>query len=458
MKKYFFAIFIFCLVLSTTGAICSKSGTMPKEVTLVYWSPEHNEEDIQAATTKFNALYPYANVEFRKLNYDEYQTELISSWAKNQGPDIFSIPSTEVRQFYDYISPMPKTMAVTTVTTSEKFGKKEISVAKNTLKGYTPAQLRNEYVDTVYNDVVFPHMDEALKENKATDKIFGLPLFMDNLVLFWNRDILNQASLSLPANNWQSMVDQSTKLTRIDQEGNLIQSSIALGTTTNINHYFDILSVLMMQYGTDIVQDGSVVFDQKNESDKIPGKEALFFYTSFAQEKWETYAWNENQQEALADFASGKTAYYLGYHYDLVNLKDINPNLNFDLAALPQISQDAQVNYPNYWVESVSANSKQKDMAWTFLTILTNEENAKKYAEITKKPAARRAILAEQTNDYELSVFAQQALTAKNWYHGKDVLEAKKLFGSMIDQALVAEDKPLEDIVKDTASKVQLTY
>ncbi|MFH0818774.1 MAG: hypothetical protein V1898_02150 [Patescibacteria group bacterium] len=455
MKKSFIGIFFIVLILLTSGAICSKSGKMPATVELNYWSPEYNEDDIKGIISGFEVQYPYVSINYRKLDYSEYDDALISAWAKGQGPDIFSVASSDVKKYYDYILPLPTAVKLTTVTEKQNFGKKEIIIAEQSQRSISPSELKNQYIDTVYKDTVFSYIDNKT----TTSRIFGLPLAMDNLVLYWNRDLLNQAGISLPASDWQALVDQTTDLTKIDKDNNIIQSSIALGTSNNIEHYFDILSVLMMQFGTPMTSDsGSIIFNQENRDEKrFPAREALEFYTKFASSEWETYTWNADKLSALDSFVKGESAYYIGYHYDLATIKQLSPNLNFDIARLPQIAPQAQINYPHYWVESVAQSSKNFDISWAFVQYLTNETNSKKYIESAKKPAARRSLLGAQAEDYELAIFAEQALTAKSWYHGKNEAEAKNVFSDMIDKTLSGNFE-IDKIISESANKTQLTY
>lgn len=456
MKKSILGIFLIIISLTTIGALCSNNGKVPAKFSLIYWSPEHNEEDIASAISGFETLYPYVDVQYKKYNYDEYEDMLINSWAKGQGPDVFSLPNTDVKKYYDLITPLPAAVSVTTVETKSTLGKKDTVVNTVSQKCLSVSELRNQFIDTVASDVIFSH--QGAKESTVKDKIFGIPLATDSLALFYNKDLLNQAGITTAATNWQEIVDQTKLLTKIDKDNNIIQSGIAMGTSNNIDNYFDILSILMMQYGAQMTDDNNrVTFDMGIEGEqRVPSQQALDFYSKFAMPDWETYTWNSQQNNALEAFASGQLGYYIGYHYNLEQIKKMAPNLNFDIAALPQINAGNKINYPSYWLESVSVNSKHQDMAWAFVQYLTNQDNSEKYLTSAQKPAARRELLAGQNDDYELSIFAEQALTAKSWYHGKDSTAAKNLFATMIDQAL-ANTLPIADIIGSTARKIELT-
>lgn len=146
-----------------------------------------------------------------------------------------------------------------------------------------------------------------------------------------------------------------------------------------------------------------------------------------------------------------------GYSYHAATIKAQAPKLNFSISALPQIEgSPVEVNFANYWVESVSKKSKYPNEAWDFIQFATKEEQVKSYLTKTKKPTALRSLIASQREDNDLSVFASELLTAKSWYRGKDANAAEVAIGEMIDNARQNPNKIL-DAINTGAAKVQQT-
>ncbi len=89
---------------------------------------------------------------------------------------------------------------------------------------------------------------------------------------------------------------------------------------------------------------------------------------------------------------------------------------------MPQIEGNPiDINFANYWVEVVSKKSKHTNEAWDFIHFATNQEQASNYLDKTNKPTAIRAIISKQEiENPELSIFANQTLTAKSWYQGNN--------------------------------------
>ncbi|OGF31123.1 hypothetical protein A3H09_01805 [Candidatus Falkowbacteria bacterium RIFCSPLOWO2_12_FULL_45_13] len=429
-----------------------------KPITLNYWrvwdGPDAFDEIFQA----YKKLHPFITINYRKFRYEEYESELLNALAEDRGPDIFSVHNTWMKKYESKIAPLPPSITMAYPITRGTL-KKEVIPELRTTKSLSLNELKNNFVDAVFSDAVILAFDEKTK--KYEEKIYGLPLFVDTLAIYYNKDLFNNAGIALPPIYWNSEFQQDVRrTTKQDGRGEIIQSGAALGGSSNIDRYSDILSVLMMQNGSAMTDEGGVLFasipptfkDQKYN----PGLEALRFYTDFANPSKEVYSWNKNQENSLTLFIQGRLAIMLGYSYHLAAIKAQAPKLNFAVAKLPQIEGNTPVNFANYWVETVSAKSKNLSEAWDFIQFETKAEEAKTYLAKAKRPTALRALVNEQINDNDIGVFAGQVLTAKSWYKGADSAAMEKIFAEMIEAAVLGQDK-LDAIINLAASKVAQT-
>lgn len=447
------------MMLLTSGAICRNSGTQPDAFTLKYWTVYTDTANIQPVIDAYQAKYPYISIEVTQYRPEEYEDKLIEAWAQGEGPDIFSLPNGHIGAFTDLITPIPANLKMTSVTVTKSLGQKQTLVEAETIKGIVPQQVSTLFPQVVYDDVV-----KTGSDGKSLAKVYGLPISLDTMVLYYNKDLLDQANIPLPATTWDDFVKQVPELTLADVNDTIIQSGAALGTSSNIPRMFDIVSLLMMQNGATMTVGDSVTFDQPAErgDDAVPGIDAVNFYTSFANPAVEWYSWTAEKPDALEDFISGQTAYFLGYYYQLETIQDRGGQLSFDIAPVPQVSSDPQaaVNVASYWVETVSVNSAKPDAAWTFVQALTtNEQNVTAILEANPQPAALRTIISDQQtgDDLTLAVFANEALSAQSWYAGKRPAEAEAAFADMID--IINEGRlDTTTAVTNTAAKVELTY
>jgi ABC-type glycerol-3-phosphate transport system substrate-binding protein len=158
-------------------------------------------------------------------------------------------------------------------------------------------------------------------------------------------------------------------------------------------------------------------------------------------------------------FIGGNLAIMFSYSYDLETIKARAPKLNFSVAKLPQIEGNppTNVNFANYWVESVSKKSPHPDEAWDFIQFITKEEQAKSYLEKTKRPTALRSLVASQKEDNEIGIFADQVLTAKSWYKGLNAAAAEDAIKEMIETMIKNTGEKIQTILNTAASKVQQT-
>ena len=462
-NKILVLLLIFSFLL-TSGFGCKGADKVTQEamkpVTLNYWRVWDGPDAFAEIIAKYKQLHPYVNINYRKLRYNEYEKELLEALAEDKGPDILSLHNTWIKKYQSKLAPLPAQITMVYPVAKGTI-KKEIVQELRTTKSLTFRDLKNNFVDAVYADVVFPFRDE--KTGKTSESIFGLPLALDTLVMYYNRDLLNNAGIAEPPIYWNQEFQQAVKkLTKQDTAGKIIQSGVALGGSKNVERSSDILSILMMQNGAVMAdENGNVVFNQipaaLKEQKYSPGLEALRFYTDFSNPAKEVYSWNSSLDNSLEMFIAGKLALFFGYAYHLPTIKARAPKLNFAIAKLPQIEGNlGNINFANYWVEAVSNKSKYINEAWDFIQFATKAEQTKLYLTKTKKPTALRSLINEQIEDEDISVFANEVLTARSWYRGEDANAAELIIGEMIDSAVAGEGK-IEEIINLGARRVQQT-
>jgi ABC-type glycerol-3-phosphate transport system substrate-binding protein len=451
-KSQFIIFLLIMVVLTTTGFGCrwmpKKVRERIKPIKLVYWRVWDDQDSMIDIINAYRELHPYVDIVYRQLRYEEYENALKEAWLRDKGPDIFSIPNTWLGKYQDLILPMPEEITIPYQYVKRTLWKRELITELKTEKTLSLKDLREDFVEAVYKDVV---------KDKA---ILALPLSLDTLVLFYNRDLLNNAGIPLPPKTWQEFKDQVERLTFFDKQGRIIQAGAALGTAENINQAPDILSLLMMQNGTQIVdEEGEIAFHQpsRENRDYYPGRDALRFYTDFSNPSREVYTWNEEMPKALEAFIQGRVAFFFGYSYHLKLIQAQAPKLNFDIAPVPQLKGVLkEVNFAHYWVETVYYKTKHPDEAWSFLQFASSKDQVSKYLEKTKRPTALKALINQQLEDYDLETFARQVLTARSWYRGRDYEAAEKFFREMIN-SIVRGEATYKEAIDQAAAKVNQT-
>ncbi len=452
--------FVLGSMVLTLGAGCSGGDARSEleNVELTYWRVFDNDDAFDDIISSYTTMHPNVKIEYKKLRYDEYEDELLRAFAEGEGPDIFAIHNDAMGEFKDLMLPLPPSVTITYLETQGTLRKEVVSVEREETT-LTQKQLKSNFIDVVAADVIMDYQPDP--EVEAESRIFGLPLSVDTLALFANKDLLDAAGISTVPTTWEEFQDAVVLLTKYDDTGAIIQSGAALGTSRNVNRSTDILAALMMQNGTDMTDErGRVAFHtipDDTPRDVFPGLDAVRFYTEFADPTKEVYTWNENFTSSFDAFAAGQTAFYLGYSYDIPLLRTAAPKLDFTVSKLPQIDGGKEVNFANYWVEAVSKDTEYPDWAWDFIQYAADKEQVTSYLNEAQKPTALRSLINGQLSDEDLGVFAEQLLLADSWYHGADVAAMEEAIKDLIDEILAGTDQPEESIEK-AARVVSQTY
>lgn len=428
-------------------------------LTLTWWSVFSDYDSLAPLIAEYRTIHPNISIQYRKLSFSEYETAILNAMAEDRGPDIISLHNTWLREWQDRLLPAP---SVITMAYKELKGsiKKEEIISLRQTAGPSPKQVANDFLDAVYGDVI---LEQAQADPRAptVSRVYGLPLSLDTMVMYYNRDLLNEAGIAQPAQYWSDFQKHTKLLTQLDETGELVSSAAAIGTSNNVERSQDILSLLMIQNGTQMADSsGSATFDRyTNETTGQPlppGAVALVFYNDFANPLKEVYTWNESQPNGLTAFLNGQVTYFFGYAYHLPLIRAQGDNLNFGIAPFPQIEGNKPVNFANYWVEAISSKTKYSNEAWDFLQFITQASRAKKYLVSANLPTALRALVNSQLEESDMSVFASQLPSAASWYRGQDGQAAEQVMTDMIDQMLEADPDP-KRILELGAVKVNQT-
>ena len=394
-------------------------------------------------------MHPNITIEYRKLKPEEYEQALLEAWAKDEGPDIFSIHNSWVGKYQDFIAPLPPSTKMAFYSSTKTLGiKEETKIEYKETPSLKLSDLQNNFVDVVYQDAV------------VNSQVYGLPLSMDTLALFYNRDLLNQAKIPLPPTNYDEFLSDVPKLTVLDKEGNVLQAGTALGTANNIPRAADILFLFMLQNRTEMTdasgKRANFTHNSPEDPSKYPGVLALEFFTQFADNNKEVYTWNENLPNALELFTQGKLAFFFGYSYHIPLIEQQSQGkINYGITNIPQLNQE--VDYANYWLETVSKKTLYANEAWDFIQFATKAENAIKFIEKTNKPTALKALIPQQAEDSQLQYFVLQSLVAKSWYHGKDPNLMEQYINDLMEKVVKEQLKP-QEALQLTQELIQQTY
>jgi len=416
------------LIFLSAGALllsgCGKQAPPAYQVGLEVWGLFDDSDAYQEALSAYRqvATAHLSSVEYRKMTPETYRDDLLNAFAEGNGPDVFLIRSSWLPLIRNLIVPAPAYQV-------------------------TEKEFRDAFVDVVADDLV------------VDGEIYGAPLSVDSLALYYNKSLFNAAGITSPPSTWDELIADSVILNSLDENGRFDRSAISLGTARNINRSTDILLALATQYGLASRNDG---FSDSVSVSSEPMRQALSFYSGFSEIGSGRYSWNPDQHYSVDAFYEGNLAMMINYSWQIDAIRRKNGKLDFGTAPFPMLTEGEPSNYANYWMFVVAKNKsapstgnqqatfpvdRYSDIriheSWQFLKYLTfphpdgkivlrnaldlasvaevpiSVDPAKSFLLKTGQPAARRDLVEVQKADPFLAPFATGNLVARDWRVGE---------------------------------------
>lgn len=289
--------------------------------------------------------------------------------------------------------------------------------------------------------------------------ILGIPFLIDPLVMYWNRDMFSSAGIASPPKFWNEFFLITEELTKRDQANNIIRSTIAFGEFVNVTNAKEILIALVLQAGSPITKrlsSGELESDfGRSRRGVFPANAALSFYTEFSNPVKKVYSWNRALPESRQAFLAGDLAVYFGFASELSFLRAANPNLNFDVAILPQSqNSDRRTTYGRMEAFAIPLQTKNYSGAFQVAALLTSDAALVSLVELSGLPPVSRQLLAIKPIDARLSIFYDSALISRAWLDPDKELSSK-IFSDMVESITSGRARVTEAI--STADKLLTT-
>lgn len=344
----------------------------PTNVTLTYWGFWEDDNLIKPLITDYQKQYPNVTINYQKQLTTNYRTRLQTQISAGVGPDVFWIHNTWLPMFSGYLAPAPGNM---------------FSVAD-------------------YKSQFYPVAADSFIRNSA---VYAAPMEVDGLGMFYNEEILKAAGATVPK-SWQEFIDAAVRLTVRDINGQIKTAGAAMGLPSNVDHWSDILGLLLLQQpGVDL-----------NNPSSPAAAEVLKFFTSFVTDS-KIATWNSSMPTSTQAFAQGRLAFYFAPSWRAHELRQINPNIQFKVAPVPQL-YGRQVAWGSFWGEAVSVKSANSEEAWRFVRYLTSKETQQaEYTLVSKvrlfgEPYAQVSLAPSLAADPLVGAFVNQGPYYKSWY------------------------------------------
>jgi ABC-type glycerol-3-phosphate transport system substrate-binding protein len=343
----------------------------------------------------------YEKVTYRYISPTQFDATLTNALADSEGPDLIIVSQEKLVELRKRIQPV-----------SYEF--------------FPIRDIKNSYLDGAQ---IFA----------LDDGLYSFPIAVDPLMMYWNRDILaTEGMLSSPA-TWEELINSAFgKLIMRDFDRTIQRGVVAMGEYDNVRNSFGIISALLIQSGSDLVQidkDGRYQVRLQFAGDEAsdPLKTSVDFYTRFSQPSNALYSWNRSFEEDRLEFLSENLALYFGYGSEGSQMERLNPNLNFDIAEIPQGATDTiRRTYGKFYGLSMLKASTNAAGANIVMSSFASQRIADRIAVDSNMVPLRRSSVAAGSNDTYGRINYMSASIALGWLNPK--LEVTNVIFSKMTQ------------------------
>lgn len=352
-----------------SACLPQKSILPQAKVTLTYWGLWEGKDIIQPIIDDYQKQNPNVTINYEQSTPSQYRERLETAISKEGGPDLF--------RFHNSWTPM--------------------------LKNYLSMVPPDVYDNKTFEQTFYPVSQKDLRNE---GQYIGIPLEIDTLALYYNEDLMRQAGISAPPATWKDLEEAALKIRSPKGYGRIDIAGVALGNASNVDNWSDIFSLMLLQSGANPSNPSGVA------------NTALTYYTYFTKVH---AVWDDTLDNSTLAFAKGKLGFYFAPSWRYFEIKNINPELKFSVAPVPQLEGD-KTNYATYWVEGVSKLSKNSTEAWKFLKYLSSKSVMRKLYDQESKirafgePPSRTDLASDFDQDPVLKVFLSQADSADSFY------------------------------------------
>ncbi len=405
-------------ILVFSGAIPIGSDSQSNLGTVTLWGTIPTSL-ISGPLDDFNNANKSFIVKYVQKSANTFDQDLLEALASGQGPDIFFLPDNLAFHYANKIFPIPYS-----------------SYPLSTFKS------------------VFAGAGEVFLTSQG---ILAFPMYIDPLVLYYNRSIMDANGIVYPPATWDDLTSMIPTLTKKDSANKIVSPAVALGDFANIAHAKDILVALFMQAGNPIISEQGGRFQSTLGSSvgnyNLPS--VLKFYTDFSNPNSPAYSWNKSFPNSGSVFSAENSAFYFGFASELQSLVNKNPNENFFVAGIPQVKGSSfKSTTARVTGLAVSSFSKNFTAAFTAASLMATSDFAGKLALATGTAPARRDLLSIKPSDAFSPIFYNSALYAKSWLDPSPT-DTDNIFSVMVN-AVLSNNLSVIDAINDASSKLQL--
>ncbi|WP_079912935.1 ABC transporter substrate-binding protein [Paenibacillus sp. 32352] len=238
-----------------------------------------------------------------------------------------------------------------------------------------------------------PSVADSIKQI-SKDKIYGIPVFNNNMVLYYNKDIFDKFGVPYPKDGmtWTEANKLAQQLTRVD-------GKTYIGLSSSQTHMLP-MNQLSIPF-VDVATDKPTIFTNEKWREYF---ETVFVGPSKAQGYVEYMKELKDAIPYRNEFLKEKNVAMFAWLSSIVFVfPEEFQSMNWDMVSLPTFDSLPKVGsqaYPTYF--TVTSMSKQRDQAMNVIKYLISEEHQTKLSKIGMMPVL--------DNDAVKKVYGQESI------------------------------------------------
>ncbi len=388
-------------------------GTLPQEVIKIAL------QEVTKTDKAFNV------VEYRQFDKKSFDSELVNAIAEGRSPDLIILQSSSI------VKLRPKLFAIPYETMTQR-------------------DFKDAYVD-------------GAEIFGLAEGFYGIPFAVDPMIMYWNRDLFASNGLAQAPTTWEQVVgDVVPKLIVHDTRRNVLQSGVSFGEYRNVAHPKEMLMVLALQSGSKLVTQSETTYkveldDAIGDQSRPPFESTVQFYTDFSNVNSPLYSWNRAMPQDTNAFLAGDLGLYFGPGSEYRDLQNKNPNLNFDVAQMPQgVGATALRTYGEFYAFSIPKAAKNPQASYAVANVMSRAVQAQSIAQgINMAPVLRGSIAQGDSNFYR-QIILNSALISRSWLDPSSS-ESDTIFMQMIED-IVSNRARVSEAVGDAIDRLTLIF
>lgn len=421
----FGTLFIAALVLLRTYKAPAKEGSSNLNTPVAIWGDLAPEAFNSLIRTIAETDESFNKVTYRYIPEEKFDEVFVNALADQESPDLVLI-------------------------SQEKLVKHRNRIQAISYTDFPIRDFRNLYID-------------GAEVFAMSDGIYGFPIAVDPLLMYWNRDMLSTNGLLTAPAAWETLVGETVPaLVLRDFNRNVQKAAVAMGEYSNIKNAFPMLSTLLLQGGSAMVTEGDGTYkirldEMQNPSNNKPFANTATFYTNFSNTSNTLYSWNRSLSLDRDMFLREDLAIYFGLASEGKDLESKNPNLSFDVATVPQgAAATVKRTYGKFYSLAIPKSAKNKNSSLLVMQVIGSAANAKVLADGYNMAPVHRTALQQGSNDVYGRVAYASALYARGWLN-PDMSQMNTVLTKMLED-ISANRRSITSAVSDTIGRIQQIY